>query len=199
MVNQLNNESQDTKEAPKKKRKTPPTPRSKVLKMSDVDKKIKKLNELSTYTIDTKTGEAVKYYEVFDEKKIQELLAELNDHMQYDKEHTIGYFESDQKVIEYLNFLVIKHFSHFRDEIGTQFETNLAAFDKLVSLGLFHKFHTDIFNPEQIAKVFERFYERIELATKVIELPEETKQQLANMQNKDIIFNAFKNKQIPEV
>ncbi len=115
--------------------------------------------------------------------------------MQYDKENNIGYFENDQKVIEYIHFLTIKHFSHFKDEISTQFETNLAAFDKLVSLGLFHKFHNDIFNPEQVAKVFERFYERIELVEKVIELPDDVKEKLANLQNKDAIFNAFKNKQ----
>lgn len=180
----------------KNKSISPSRPRQKTLKLNDLDKKAKKLNQLTTYTIDRKTNEVVKYNEIFDEKKIQELIIELNEHMQYDKKNKIGYFENNQKVIEYIYFLIIKHFSHFKNEIGSQFETNIASFDKLVSLGLFHKFHNDIFDPEQVAKVFDRFYERIEIVSDVIKLDDETKEKLANLQNKDLIFK--KNKIIPE-
>lgn len=176
--------------------KSPTRPRQKVLKLSNLEKQAKKLNVLTPFVINSETNEIVKYYEEFDELKIQELLVELNTHIQYDQENNIGYFEDNQKVIEYLNYLVIKFFSHFHDEIGSQFETNIVAFETLVRLGLFHKFHNEIFTPEQVAKVFDRFYERIELASKVIELDEADKQKLANLQNKDIIFK--QNKIIPE-
>ena len=176
--------------------KSPTKPRQKVLKLSNLEKQAKKLNVLTPFVINSETNEIVKYYEEFDELKIQELLVELNTHIQYDQENNIGYFEDNQKVIEYLNYLVIKFFSHFHDEIGSQFETNIVAFETLVRLGLFHTFHNEIFNPEQVAKVFDRFYERIELASKVIELDEADKQKLANLQNKDILFK--QNKIIPE-
>lgn len=175
---------------------TPTRPRQKLAKFSNLEKQVKKLNTLTPFVINSETNEIVKYNEEFDEIKIQDLLVELNTHIQYDQENNIGYFENNEKVINYINFLICKYFSHFYDEIGSQFETNIAAFKTLVRLGLFHKFHNDIFNPEQVAKVFDRFYERIELAAKVIELDPETQEKLTNLQNKDILFK--QNKIIPE-
>ncbi|RKJ67870.1 hypothetical protein D7X33_24690 [Butyricicoccus sp. 1XD8-22] len=202
MVNQLNNNSQDIKEIHKKKRKSPAKPRKKELTLNDIKKQVAKMNTLSEYVLDKESNTVLTYYEVFDEKKIRQLLLELNDHYKYTTENNIDFFEHDGIVIHYLQFLIVKYFTKLHENLGSNFEENKEAYDYLDSSGLIWLFNEKIFDVEQLGKVYERFYERIDIVDKVIELPDDMKEKLTKLQNKDIIFNAFnknKPKQIPEV
>ncbi len=181
----------------KNKSNSPTKPRKKDLTINSVKKKVKQINTLSEYVIDRERNEVLKYYDFFDEKKIRELLLELQQHLKYDAEKGENYFKNDEVVIQYLQYLIFKYFTKIHEQVGSDFEENKEVFDYFDSLGYIWLFHEKIFNPEEVVKVFKRFYTWIELVNKQIELDEEAKQKLVNIQNKDILFK--RNKIIPEV
>lgn len=178
-----------------------PTPRQKTITLKDMNKQAKKINEYSTYTVETKDNVSMvfKYNEQFDYQKIEELLKDLQTHLKYAKEHYPEQI-NDDFIYKFLFYLIIKHFSNIKTEVdkeGNTFEVNMQARDTLISLGYYKLFYGEIFDWDEVMKVIDAFNELVELVSKEIPLDEETKQKLMNIQNKDVLFK--KNKIIPEV
>ena len=178
-----------------KKSPSPSKPRQKTVSFKNLEKQVKKLNTYSTYVVNKETNEVIKYYEEFGEAKIDALLLELKEHVDYDqkREKENQYFVNDQKIYEFLYYMIAKFFTHFRDEIGSQFETNIQAMVFMHDKGYLRLIHNEIFNPAEVMKVFDRFNERAELGLKSLELNEETREKLANLQHVNKLV-----KRIPE-
>lgn len=177
------------------------SPRKKTITLKDMQKQAKKLNEYSTYTVKTEgnVSNVFKYYEKFDELKIEELLHDLKSHLDYAQENYKDHV-NDDFIYKFLFFLIIKHFSNIKDEVdkeGNTFEVNMQARDTLISLGYFKLFFDEIFDPEEVMRVIDAFNKLVELATKELVLDGETKEKLMSIENKDILFK--RNKIIPEV
>lgn len=181
--------------------KKSPSPRQKTISLKDMNKQAKKLNDYSTYTVETKDNVSMifKYNEQFDYQKIEELLKDLQAHLKYANEHYPEQI-NDDFIYKFLFYLIIKHFSNIKAEVdkeGNTFEVNMQARDTLISLGYYKMFYSEIFNWDEVMKVIDSFNELVELVSKEITLDEETKQKIMNIQNKDVLFK--KNKIIPEV
>ena len=179
-------------------KQSPSRPRQKTVSFKSLEKQVKKLNTYSTYVVNEETNEVIKYYEEFGEAKIDELLMELKEHIDYDqqREEENRFFINDQKVYECIHYLCCKHFTHFKDEIGTQFETNIQAMVFMHDKGYLSLLHNEIFNPAEVFKVYDRFNERAELGLKQLELDDESKEKLTNLQYANKLIK--KDKIIPE-
>jgi len=136
------------------------------IKLSELKKEYSKLNVMSTYKIED-TDKIVKFYQRFDVKKIEELIKELYQDISYAKEKDIDFFNNDEEFIKYELFLIIKHFSHFKDEIGETFEEKIEAFNVLISTGLYDLFFDEIFEPSEVYEVLNKVGQVTENAMKL--------------------------------
>lgn len=126
------------------------------LKLKDILSESKKVDVMSTYEIDPETKKTIKYYEYFDKVKIEKLTLELFNDMQDAIEKGYAFFESEEQLIKYELLLIIKHFSHFKDEIGETFEEKIMAMEALMKIGLYDLFFDEIFDQNQVAEVIHR-------------------------------------------
>ena len=125
------------------------------LKLKDVIAQTKKLDVMSTYTYDEANKKVIKYNEVFDKTKVEKLILELFEDMQYAIKGGYNYFETDEQLIKYELLLIIKHFSHFKDEIGDSFEDKISALEALMRIGLYDLFFEEIFDKDQVVDVID--------------------------------------------
>lgn len=185
----------------KNKSNSPTKPRQKTITLKEMQKQVKKINEYSTYVVETKDDVSMvfKYNKEFDVQKIEELIKDLQYHLVYAQKNYPELI-NDDFMYKFIFYLIIKHFSNIKDEIdkaGNTFENNIGARDSLVSLGYFKLFYQEIFDWDEVMKVISAINDLVELTSKQIVLDDETKQKLMNIQNKDILFK--RNKIIPEV
>lgn len=126
------------------------------IKLKDVIAESKKIDTMSTYLVDSDKKKVIKYYEVFDKTKVETLLAELFEDMQYAIQNDFNFFENDEELIKYELLLIIKHFSHFKDEIGSTFEEKMSAMEALMRTGLYDLFFEEVFNKDEVAEIIEQ-------------------------------------------
>ncbi|MEK4025517.1 hypothetical protein [Sporosarcina sp. FSL W7-1283] len=167
-------------------------PRAKTLNMKMIDKQFNDLSKLTTYTLDPKENLVVKYYEKFDEVKIQELLQLAYKHLEYVREKELPYFQSDDEFMIFVQYLIIYKFATVVDEESEDFEPHINIMNKLISTGLYRVFLEDIFDPNEVMKVLDRLKEFQNLIEKIGALTFETQKELeSTLQNKEIIDGAF--------
>ena len=126
------------------------------LKLKDVLSESKKVDVMSTYVIDPETKKTIKYNEYFDKTQVEKLILELFNDMKYSAEKEYNFFENEEQLIKYELLLIIKHFSHFKNEIGDTFEEKIMAMEALMKIGLYDLFFDEIFDHNQVAEVIER-------------------------------------------
>lgn len=126
------------------------------IKLKDVLAESKKVDVMSTFVIDPETKKTVKFNQYFDRKQIEKLILELFNDMQYAIQNEYDYFQNEEQLIKYELLLIIKHFSHFKNEIGDTFEEKILAMEALMKIGLFDLFFDEIFDQNQVAEVIER-------------------------------------------
>lgn len=144
----------------------------KELKLADLNEELKELERVETYVLDPITNTVIKYNPIFDQKKIDEILVELQEKIKYVQENNINFFKHDAELFQYIYFLIIKKFTHLKDEIADDFETQLAQMAALVRLGYLEKIIEDVFDPLQILRVTEKVMRLVGYAE---QLQEETK------------------------
>lgn len=125
------------------------------LKLKDVIAQTKKLDVMSTYTYDEENKKVIKYNEVFDKTQVEKLIIELFEDMKYAVNNDYNYFENDEQLIKYELLLVIKYFSHFKDEIGDSFEDKISALEALMRTGIYDLFFEEIFDKDQVVNVID--------------------------------------------
>lgn len=152
------------------------------IKLKDVIAESNKLDVMSTYVVDSETKKIIKYNKVFDKTKVEKLILELFEDMQYVIQNNYKFFESDDQLIKYELLLIIKYFTHFKDEIGVTFEEKISAMEALMRTGLFDLIFEEVFDKDkvvdvidQINKVAERAMEANDAIQKAMELNGDTK------------------------
>lgn len=156
------------KATPKKKVSTPRKPRQKKISLASVQAKESAIDTLSTYILDEKTNEVIKYNKLFSDSKIQFLLIEAYEKMKYAEENDIEFFKSDEDLYTFISYLTIKWFTHLGEELkDSSLETDISAMSALVSTGLFKTILNDVFDGNEIQKVLQTMDEHIELSGRV--------------------------------
>lgn len=166
----------------------PKKPRQKSLTLKGVEKQYKELSKLSTFVIDPETNLVIKYYEKFDEIKIQELLQFAYEHLTYAQENKLDFFSSDGKFLEYIHYLIIMKFSNLGDDQPTDFESHKSIRDQIISTGLFNLFFESIFDGNEVIKIIERFEQFTSLVNQIANLEESSRNEvLSSVRNKEIL------------
>lgn len=156
-------------------------PRQKQIKLKDIAKQYNDINTYKTHILNEKENKAIKYLEVFDEIRIQELMKEAFEDSVYVSENSLDVFKDengneDLKFFKYIYFLIIKHMTELKNEITGSFEEKSYIFNQIEATGLFHELMENAFLPEEISKVLERVGTFASLAQQVAELELETRQ-----------------------
>lgn len=143
---------------------TPPKKRERKLSVADINKMVKEVSEYSTYVIDESTNTVIKYNKVFDESEIENLVTELYEHIVDNSTREYNVFPNDYEFNKYVNFLIIKYFTHFKEQwVDNDLEDNILRMHQLAKLKLFKIFFDEIFEPDQVARVHDFINERVEL------------------------------------
>lgn len=162
------------------------------IKFKELQKEYSKLNIMSTYQIDD-TNKVIKFYQRFDEQKKQDLIKELYEDIKYVTDNKIDFFTNDEELLKYELFLIIKHFSHFKDEIGDSFEEKIEALSVLISIGLYDLFFEEIFDSSEVYDVLEKVERTAELSVKALEEQTEIiKDARSKVKNKEILQTTLK-------
>lgn len=162
------------------------------IKFKELQKEYSKLNIMSTYEIED-TNKVIKFYQRFDEAKVEELIKELYQDIQYVTDNNIDFFTNDEEFMKYELFLIIKHFSHFKDEIGDSFEEKIEALSVLISIGLYDLFFEEIFDSSEVFDVLHKVERTAELAIRTLdEQSKIIKDAQEQFVNKGVIQNALK-------
>ena len=188
---------QKTTEVKKKviKKKQEPKTKEKVLakqedsemtiSLAQVQQEAEALDYMETYVVhsDGVANEVVKYYPIFDQKKIGALIQEIQEKIDYTSKNKINYLQSDYDVLEYTHFLIIKYFSHFKDEISDEFEKQYAQMQALISMGYYELFFNEIFNELQVARVLDKLYSFVEAHERAENLQKQALKKVQNLTN----------------
>ena len=152
-----------------------PTPKneSKPLSVSQWLEEAKNINEYTKYYIDKEKNTYVNYNEVFSEVKIEQLITELYEHMVFDHENEIGFFINYEAEMVYMNFLIIKYFTDMKDLMSDSLVDNIAVINVLREDSKFKRFFEEIFDNEQVIRVYEVRNNWIEMLAKVENMKEE--------------------------
>lgn len=152
------------------------------IKLSELIEETQKFDVMSTFIIDEEENKVIKFNKYFDNKIVEKLAIEFFEDMQYSINNSYDFFENNDQFLKYELLLIIKHFSHFRDEIGSSFEEKIQAMEILMKIGLFDIFFDEIFDQNQVYHVIERINtiaERAVIASdeidKVVELKGDSK------------------------
>src|SRR5690606_35166125 len=151
-------------------------------------------NKLSPYILDNENNEIIKYNKIFDERKINELLEEAIEKMEYANENDIEFFKQDSELLIYISFLTIKYFTHLKDELeNSSLEDDISALGSLLSTGLFKKILNDVFDGNEVHKVYDVMTEHIEGSAKALEVQAKMQQETFNMVQSPTIKSKLQN------
>lgn len=155
----------------------PKAKRQKQIKLSHIAKEYSDVNKMSTHILNEKENITIKYFEKFDEKRIQNVMKEANSSLLQDKEQNLNFFKNDDEVfVQYVLFLVIKHFTNLEKEITDSLAEQINIFNQVISIGLFEEMFNDVFPSEEVSRVLERVGNFAILAQQVAEKESETRQ-----------------------
>lgn len=154
----------------------PKKPRAKKFSLKSVEKQFKAINTYSNYEVAVNGNkETIRYYKIFDDVKIEELLKEAGVNLEYDRVHQIGFFKDDGILFHYLLFLTIRYFTELFDAIPSNLEEQIPMFNQFRKTGLYKDLINNMFDPNETGKVIEYFTEFITLNEKLTELESETR------------------------
>ncbi|MEL3959402.1 hypothetical protein NST17_19815 [Caldifermentibacillus hisashii] len=130
--------------------------KSNLLKMSDVKKKAKESQIQETYTLHDDT--VLKFYPIFSETKIEELMIDLQLLL---KESELKQIEiTDSLMYHLINLMTIKHFSHLGKFIKGGVLEHIEYLDALRNGG-YYKEIIDVFLPSEKQKIYEALSDKI--------------------------------------
>lgn len=139
-------------------------------KMNTVDasfftQRAENVNRKEVYHFDKEKGHSITYYPVFSKSKKDELIVELMKTIQYCKKNNIDYLKNDADMEQYTGYLIIKHFTSLFDTLSKwTVEENIAYLKGLYDSGDFELFFDEIFNFEEVSKVFDQLRRTNEIA-----------------------------------
>lgn len=176
------------------KKATQRKPRKKHLTLPTLLEQSKKIDDYAEYVVDATKNEVIKYHKVFSETLIDELIQELYEHMSHDIENGKKYFKSDLDLITYVDFLIIKYFTDFKEFMGKDLEENVTVREFLKKNKIFIELQQFLFSSENIQRVFDKFYEYLDAVAKLENMNKETLEQLTEMVNTPLLKNKIQAK-----
>lgn len=169
------------------------TPRKKVLNWKSIETEAKALEKYTEHKLDKDGTKVIKYHKEFSEKLIQDLLTELHEHIKYNDKNEIGYFNNYFEFTTYVNFLIIKYFTNLKDDFkDSSLEDNINLLVTLAKTKYFRLFFEDVFEPQEVEKVFERINELDELIAKIDNLQDKLKEDLSQQIKQPEVREKFK-------
>lgn len=106
----------------------------------------------------------IRFYPVFSESKIYEMLNELQDILQ--QMNSLDVVFDDNQLNHHILFLCIKHFTDKKDEFSSQFDEQLVQLNYLIDAGYYEHIINKVFSQSEINKVFRRTAEMFNVLSK---------------------------------
>jgi len=113
------------------------------LTLSDIQKQVAELDKKEKFYLDKENDQFIYYFPKFSEDKINEVFEELLNTGKYCEESKLDKLSTYDKAMEYLQFLIIKHFTSLKDELKDE-------------KGLHRVFLDHMFDSAEVIKVLER-------------------------------------------
>lgn len=130
-------------------------PTKKKIDLSFFDEQEKLINTTKTYTYENGI-DTIDYYPIFDREKIDKLIVELGNTIDYCKDNNIDFLQNQNEMYKYVYFLAIKYFTelypHFE---GLSVEKHIEYLNKLYKTGHFDTFIIDIIPEEELQKLMD--------------------------------------------
>lgn len=130
------------------------TQKPKNLTITKIKNEARKNRKMEEYTINN-DGDIIKFYPIFPEGKIDELLEELKEDLVYAGDNDIELTENDNFFISYIMFLCVKHFTSLKNSIPDKLESKIQQFEYLKDAGYFNQIVNEVFLPSETTKVIE--------------------------------------------
>lgn len=182
----VNIETKLTKKKPIRK------PRKKHLTLDTLLEQSKKIDEYSEYVVDANKNEVIKYHKVFSETLINDLIQELYEHLVLEVENENKYINTEADLINYIDFLIIKYFTDFKESMGKSLEENIKVKEFLEKNKIFVELQQFLFSSENIGRVFDKLYEHIQNVAKLDNIKKENLDQLLNTVNSPFLKGKIK-------
>lgn len=139
------------------------------LKLSDIQKQVSELDKIEKFYLDKENDQFIYYYPKFSEDKINEIFEELISTGEHCKENKLDKLQTDDEVTDYLQFLIIKHFTSLKEELENKsFDTHYETMKALKKNGLHRVFLDHMFDSDEVIKVLDRKNEVEKLAELVM-------------------------------
>lgn len=170
---------------------TKQTPKPKNLTMAQVKRKAKDVNKMEEYELDTEGQIKVKFYPVFPESKVNELLEEMQGILAYVIDEQ-GIEFTEKNLTDHIFFLCIKHFTHLGKDISDKFEEQLVQMEHLIDTGYYAQIINEVFAQSEmnkIAKAIADMQSKFEFLMSIDKTAEENLEQL-ELKNKEM-FNTL--------
>lgn len=164
--------------------------RNSSITFKDIKRDNKKNNKLSTYILEhdeeSNVNKIIKYYEVFSESRINNLLEELFENVRRDEEKTIGFLTGDENFLPYIHFLIATRMTSLSNQVPRALEEQIPLMNELIDSGLFRRIFDEVLDSVEVEKVLDRVVEYSAVVEKIGETIGEAQGVIENLENKEI-------------
>jgi len=166
-------------------------PRQKQIKLSHIETQHKQINKMETYVLDEEQNLVLKYYPIFPENKIQELLTELHEAVVFVEEQKLDFFTDDFQFMKFLYLLIAKKMTSLDSEIPSDFHAQVSILNQIIDVGLFKTIFDEVLDGSEVMKVMDRVEEFSKNANMLNDAIQKELVKLEKLQNKDILSTPF--------
>lgn len=146
---------------------------SKPLTLSAIKQEVELLQETKQHNFTEDIH--IDYDVVFSYSKMDSLYEDLTSLSEEAKSKDIDYLTNDTEIIEFLQFLIVKHFTSLSSELnGKSLEVHIATMSEMYDRGWLNIVLDKLFDKSQIYTVYDRFYEKVDLITETLKLEKST-------------------------
>jgi hypothetical protein len=164
-------------------------PRAKTIGLKAIEKQYKDINKMESFTLDEEQNLQIKYYAVFPESKIQELLVEANNSLTYVSENELDFFNDNEEFIKYIYFLIIRKFTSLESEIPeNDFPAHVNIMNQIIDVGLFNKIFDEILDQSEVFRIVERLQQFVEMTARISEMTQKELEKAERLiKNKEVV------------
>lgn len=169
----------------------PKKPRQKQIKLSHIKSEHKNINKMETHVLDKEKNLVIKYYPIFPENKIEELLKELHEAILYCEENDLEFFKDDDQFYKYLYLLITRKFTSLESEIPSDFPSQVSIMSQMIDIGLIRTLFDEVLDGNEVTEVFARVDEMVTNLAKIAEATQKELAKLDKLENKEILSKPF--------
>lgn len=170
-------------------------PRNKTINLKDIQKIDKQMSKMSTYVLERdyekNVNTIIKYYEVFSQEKIDDLLKEAYEAVELAEKEGLPFFEGENQDSDFMgliNFLVAVRFTSLDSSVPKDFSKSSALMISMYNQGLTHRIINDVLDPAEVHKIFEKLEQYAALVSRISDMGEDIrKEALEEIENEEIL------------